>query len=178
MKNSDLEKYVNKHRGDFDIKSPSDKVWTGIETALGKPTTYGWLWKAASIIFFLTTSFLLIDKFSESSHLDVASQKQQVSNDFGDVEKFYFQIISDKTDLIYDYDQIDSPIEVDFEQDLQKLDAMYEVLKEELKDNPSKQVIDALILNLLVRIDVLNQKIEELEGQENEQDEKSEDPSV
>ena len=50
-----------------------------------------------------------------------------------------------------------------FTQDYQKLDAMYQVLKEEMKLHPSKKVKDALILNFLIRIDLLNQQLHELD---------------
>jgi hypothetical protein len=51
----------------------------------------------------------------------------------------------------------------DFTPDIQKLDAMYQVLREQMKINPSEKVKDALILNMLVRIDLLNQQIHKLE---------------
>ena len=47
--------------------------------------------------------------------------------------------------------------------DLQRLDAMYEVLKQELKKNPSKELKDALTLNLLIRIDLLNNQLQAVE---------------
>jgi hypothetical protein len=40
---------------------------------------------------------------------------------------------------------------------------MYMVLKEEMKSRPSQKVQDALVLNLLVRIDLLNQQLYKLE---------------
>jgi hypothetical protein len=40
---------------------------------------------------------------------------------------------------------------------------MYSVLKEEMKNHPSQKVKDALVLNLLVRIDLLNQQLHNLE---------------
>ena len=40
---------------------------------------------------------------------------------------------------------------------------MYLVLREQMKSHPSEKVKDALILNLLVRIDLLNQQIEYIE---------------
>jgi hypothetical protein len=47
---------------------------------------------------------------------------------------------------------------------MKKLDAMYEVLKEELKKNPSNEdVKDALTLNLLIRIDLLNEQLRAVE---------------
>ncbi|MEQ8574332.1 MAG: hypothetical protein RIB63_09730, partial [Fulvivirga sp.] len=120
--------------------------------------------KVAATLFFCSTVYLFFQKAESKDEL--IAKKGQISEDFVDIESYYFQIISDKRDLIYDFDTQETPIEVDFEQDLQKLDAMYQVLKEELKTNPSKKVVDALILNMLVRIDVLNGKIDELEKSE------------
>ena len=51
----------------------------------------------------------------------------------------------------------------EFTQDFEKLDAMYQVLRDELKVRPTEKVRDALILNILVRIDLLNQQIQKLE---------------
>ncbi|MEQ8927833.1 MAG: hypothetical protein RLO81_18595 [Fulvivirga sp.] len=161
-----LDKYIKDHRSEFDDQEPSEEVWNRIESDLPKPFNFSWVWKVAAAVFFCTSLYLSLDKFNRSSEQKLVAQKENITDDFGDVESYYFQIISEKRELIYEYDTGDSPIKVDFEQDLQKLDAMYQVLKEELKANPSKKVVDALILNLLVRIDVLNEKIEELEGDE------------
>ena len=50
-----------------------------------------------------------------------------------------------------------------FTQDFQQLEAMYMILKEEMKNTPSQKVKDALVLNLLVRINLLNQQLYKLE---------------
>lgn len=55
-----------------------------------------------------------------------------------------------------------------FTHDFQQLEAMYLVLKEEMKVRPSQKVKDALVLNLLVRIDLLNQQLHRLEEREEE----------
>ncbi|HEY8512429.1 MAG TPA: hypothetical protein VIL31_10755, partial [Cyclobacteriaceae bacterium] len=51
-----------------------------------------------------------------------------------------------------------------FTQDLYQLEAMYLVLKEEMERNPSAKVRDALVLNLLVRIDLLTQQLQKLDN--------------
>ena len=48
-------------------------------------------------------------------------------------------------------------------QNLKKLEAMYLVLKDEMKRRPSQDVRDALVLNLLVRIDLINQQLNKLD---------------
>ena len=80
--------------------------------------------------------------------------------EFTDVESFYTAQILEKVTLISN----EGPFADDsFTQDLQKLEAMYTVLAEEVKKRPSDRVKDAIVLNMLVRIDLLNQQIQKLE---------------
>ncbi|UII26686.1 hypothetical protein LVD15_25890 [Fulvivirga maritima] len=158
-----LEDFIKDNRDQFDDQEPSQKVWAGIETHLPekKRTSYQWLWKAAAVVFFLSSVYLFL-------RLETVDQPQLVADnslakEFKSVESFYFQEISEKKGLIYDFESESANVDADFEQDLQKLDAMYEVLKEELMQNPSKKVVDALILNLLVRVDILNSQLEKLD---------------
>jgi hypothetical protein len=74
--------------------------------------------------------------------------------------EFYSAQIAEKVEFI---DKLEGYEDNQFSQDLKKLDAMYEVLREEMKTSPSAKVKDALILNMLVRIDLLNQQIQKLE---------------
>ncbi len=155
-----LEQFIRDNRPHFDDKEPSDKVWKGINRRI-KPRNYQWLWKAAAILFFCTSIFLLLENVQQEKG-KLLAQKEKISSDFADIESFYFQMISEKKTLIESYsDEIE--IDYGFEQDLQNLDAMYEVLKDELKTNPSKKVVDALLLNLVVRMDILNKELAELE---------------
>ncbi|MFN9500145.1 MAG: hypothetical protein ACK57K_02365, partial [Chryseotalea sp.] len=55
-----------------------------------------------------------------------------------------------------------------FTSDFQQLEAMYAVLQEEFQNRPSEKVKDAMILNLLVRINLLNKQLQEVEEKENE----------
>lgn len=82
-------------------------------------------------------------------------------NEFKDVEEFYFRQISEKVEMIDEFQKSEGLN--GFTQDFQRLDAMYMVLKEEMKSSPSQKVQDALVLNLLVRIDLLNQQLHKLE---------------
>jgi len=94
----------------------------------------------------------------------VARQEQASSislNEFHDVEAFYIQEISDKVKLIDNFKRADGLN--GFTHDFHQLEAMYMVLKEEMKASPSDKVKDALVLNLLIRIDLLNQELHKLE---------------
>ncbi len=158
----DLEKFIVENRGHFDDREPSEKVWPAVKARIyRKKNSFQWIWKAAAIVFFLTSLFLYF-RGNVETRAQLLAQKEKISSDFKDVESFYFELITEKRSLIASFeDKVD--IDHGYEQDMQNLDAMYEVLKDELRTNPSKKVVDALLLNLVVRIDILNKKLAELE---------------
>ena len=83
------------------------------------------------------------------------------SADFRDLETFYSGQIQEKVEFINSFETGNEKDHLG--QDFQKLDAMYQVLSEEMKIRPSEKVKDAMVLNLLIRIDLLNQQIKKLE---------------
>lgn len=155
-----LEDFVSKNRNAFDDKEPAEKVWANIEgkLALNQKSTGWWnsvvLWRAAAVVFMALSAYLLVPK-TGSRQADMAMKE------FTDVEAFYIQQISEKTELIDEF-QLQEGLN-GFTKDFQQLEAMYLVLKEEMKTRPSQKVKDALVLNLLVRIDLLNQQLHKLE---------------
>jgi hypothetical protein len=91
-------------------------------------------------------------------------------NEFTDVESFYVREIADKIDLIEDVSGGENGLN-GYTHDFRQLEAMYEVLKDEMRVRPSKKVKDALILNLLIRIDLLNKQLDKLDKEEEAEEE-------
>lgn len=169
-----LEEFIHQNRVGFDDKEPSKKVWRSIEKAMGFETYGLWnsvmLWRAAAIVFMALSGYLLIPDIRDSRQTADASM-----NDFKDVEEFYVKQISEKVGMIDEFQKSEGLN--GFTQDFQRLEAMYMVLKDEMKSDPSKKVQDAMVLNLLVRIDLLNQQLYKLE-KEYPENEKAVDDSV
>ena len=166
-----LENFIEQNRSSFDDKEPGEKIWKGIEQSLPASKGKNWwnavvIWRAAAVFFMVTTIYLFIPRMA--AHTE---RNDQALKEFSDVEQFYFQQIADKEELIGQFQDADGLN--GFTHDFHQLEAMYLVLKEEMKVRPSKKVKDALILNLLVRIDLLNQQLHKLE-QEGEQEESGE----
>lgn len=155
----ELEDFVRRNRSEFDDRDPSPRVWKNVESSLGlsakpsrKPLV---LWRAAAIFFMALSAYLLIPK-------QITTQENVVAmREFSDVEAFYTQEISNKMELIGEFEGSEGLN--GFTHDFQQLEAMYHVLKEAMKSKPSQEVKDALVLNLLVQIDLLNQHIYKLE---------------
>ena len=160
-----LEDFVRQNRSAFDDKEPSEKVWKNVEASIKMKSKVSlWnsvmVWRAAAILFMALTAFLLIPKKISEKITEKRSDRAAL-NEFSDVEAFYTKEISDKVDLIGSFEQSEGLN--GFTRDFKQLEAMYDVLREEMKAHPSAKVKDALVLNLLVRIDLLNQQLHKLE---------------
>lgn len=156
-----LEDFVKQNRSAFDDKEPSDKIWKNVEASVGVKRGGWWnsltVWRAAAVVFMVLSLYLFVQR---------GGAKQQRGSEialkeFTDVEAFYVEQISEKVEMIDEFQKNDGLNS--FTQDFQQLEAMYMVLKEEMHAHPSQKVKDALVLNLLVRIDLLNQQLHTLE---------------
>ncbi len=169
--NDNLENFIRANRGAFDSREPDEKGWRRIEAALsfGQKTTF-WnslvLWRAAAILLFGVSSWLLVSRVSTTDDSKTSLKE------FTEAEAYYTQEIFEKVKLIEDISQGDG---YEMNEDFHQLDAMYQVLKEEMKVRPSKKVKDALILNLMVRINLLNKQLQQLEQQEEKDEGRSEE---
>ncbi len=171
---NEFEDFVRKNRNAFDDRQPSEKVWTKIDQTIFPAAKISlWnsvtVWRAAAMLFMALSLYLLLPKNTGGN-----TQNTVALSDFGDVERFYIEQISQKTALIEEFQRTEGLN--GFTHDFQQLEAMYMVLKEEMKTRPTQKVKDALVLNLLVRIDLLNQQLHKLEqGEYKDEGEKKEE---
>lgn len=168
MKGKDeLGNFIRANRDAFDDREAPASVWNNINRTLHPGADTRWwnnlnLWRAAAVIFLAISIYLVLPRNAREENTQLAMKE------FRDVEAFYIGEISQKVQMIESISEGDAAD--DFTQDFQQLEAMYLVLKEELKSRPSKKVKDALVLNLLVRINLLNQQLHRLEQDYNEEE--------
>ncbi len=154
----ELKNFIDKNRSAFDDHEPSEKSWTAIESVLpGGRQRSMWnsvsLWRAAAVLFLGLSVYFFMTRTTPVQ----GKERALAQGEFIDLESFYSSQIAEKVALINDIDATGES--APYTQDFQKL----EVLREEMKNRPSEKVKDALVLNLLVRIDLLNQQIKKLE---------------
>lgn len=163
-----LEDFVRQNREAFDDKEPNERIWKNIAGRLPRIRRSVWndvtIWRAAAVLFMAMSFYLLMQ-----GNLLKADDNKQALNEFKDVEAFYVQQISEKVQLIDSYERAEGLN--GFTLDIHQLEAMYMVLKEEMQSSPSQKVKDALVLNLLVRIDLLNQQLHRLDARQEEEEE-------
>jgi len=156
-----LRDFIKRNRDAFDDQEPSENVWKKIDSALPNMKQRSlWnsvmVWRAAAILFMGVSAYFFVASRTG------AMRESRLQKEFTNLESFYSSEISSKVAMINGYENANDIDE--FTQDFQKLEAMYQVLKEEMKTRPSQKVKDALILNMLIRIDLLNQQLHRLDN--------------
>jgi len=153
-----LTEYFRQNREAFDHREPPRGAWEKIRKSIGKSASRAVvIWRAAAIFFFAMSAYL----FLSTDPIVKSREITKLQGEFMDLETFYTDQIAEKISLIENFENASE--EDQFTQDIQKLDAMYQVLREEMKTKPTEKVKDALILNMLIRVDLLNQQIKRLE---------------
>ena len=171
-----LEKYIGENRSSFDDQVPSSEVWHRINDQLDDEKTplirYGaQLWRAAAIILFAAVVWLLIDRNGDP---DMATQTQAFNDGdqiaFTEVEAFYFSEIQEKQNIIMQFVANNPEMNNDLLGDIDQLDSTYQELKTKIQNGYSERILDAMVLNLQMRIDILNLQLEVLEKIKNIQE--------
>lgn len=153
-----FEKFIIENRESFNDETPPNSLWNSIDKRLEKKTSpFHGMWKVAAVLFLLSTVYLIIDKYTQSS------EGPQLSQEFVQAEDYYTSLISQRKQLIKE--QLSPEQEQQFLIEIDQLDIMYEELKNTYKTNASNErVVDAMINNLQLRLDILNKQLEILEN--------------
>ncbi len=173
-----LEKYIRDHQPEFDDRIPPDKVWNRINDDLDRDKKQVFLnrhiWKAAAVILMAAVVWLLVDRRDHNTQTVLREIEATEGIAFKQVEEYYFHLIEDKKQEIRQYvinhPEIDSQLLVD----IGKLDSSYQELRKKLVTGPDDRIIDAMVVNLQTRIEILNQQLEVLQRIKNLKDKENE----
>jgi hypothetical protein len=158
MKWDKLESYIRDNRGSIEQLNPPESLWAKIETGLRPISKKNQMiyWQAAAVIFFALSIGLLVKNYQTSSELN-----SYVFNDteFANTEQYYFKVIHDKENLLSLSMQQYPELAMDFKNDLNELSKNYQNLKADFDNNRSEEVLNALIKNLRLQQELLNNQI-------------------
>lgn len=154
-----IEEFVRSEREAFDHLEVPHGIWQGIySTFFAQPWWNSLvLWRSAAVILLLVSAGLFF--FPRQQRMD---HESDMMSEFKHVEEYYTQEIKDRLVQLEDQKNGLNGLTKDFHQ----LEAMYAVLRESMQREPTKEIKDALELNLLVRVDLLNQRLEKLKPEE------------
>lgn len=169
-----LEKFIKSHRAEMDGKNPGKNLWADIEKELNQSANQKHItrpviiWRAAAVILLLITSWLAFDKVYQNQEGNESYEVTEVSPQLLEAETFYISLINQKRGEIKIMIEKHDPGN-DFLNEIDKLDSMYAILKQDMKNGNKANLIDAMILNLQLRIEILNQQLKIIQSIENSQ---------
>jgi hypothetical protein len=175
-----LERFVRDNREAFDHMEPAPKLWDKIGASVGEqkqPKDSRVVrmsrvrWAVAATLFLALAGTLGYNLFLKEAggggRLEVAGQKEYVDPLVSQIDPQYAKLVSQFTEVIETKQTELRKIEKDdpalyqkFSGDIHKLDSAYHVLRGTLNANPNtEQLLQAMISNLQLQIDLLNQQL-------------------
>ncbi len=180
---SKLEKFIQDNREEFDSEEPRDELWQNItrelkpEVKITKGKSGFNFWKIAAIILLLVSFTLVLDKYYLQKGTESISAESYLTNEFQEAESFYLNLVSEKKEALEQQFKNDPELKREFLSEVEGLDQQYNQLKSDLKLGNQDEILDAMIINLQLRIEILNRQLEILENL-NEKERENEDINI
>lgn len=143
---------------------------------------YSTLWRAAAVFLLLMGVFgiWMLQKPSGLGDTTLAEAQiplENIAPELAEAENYYTQLINQKQAEIAQFPLEDFDVDEEFKPALHELDSMYTHLKTELYKVPSQEeIINAMVSNLQMRIQILNQQLEILKQIQNLKNRQEDDP--
>lgn len=173
MKQNDLEKLIDDHRGEFDDAYPSLKLWADIEKELdgsGKAKVLRvhrpWYQIAVAAVVLISLGGLggmYLSTYNEGS--SVQAMIDNVAPEFNEMEQYYSQQIDQQYARLTAHTN-----DPEIDSDLALVDQAMAELREELVDAPvgrEGQIVEALIENYRLKLDILERVLEQINQSNN-----------
>ena len=177
-----LEDFVKQQREQFDLHEPDPSIWLKINPAnvpvVKERRSLRWLRVAAAVamifggstagLYFLTGEKAATDQLGNELYLEIQ-----------ETEQYYSQMVTQRYDELKPFLMENPGAQEMLADDMEELDEVYLELKEDLKDNVSNpEVIEAMVLNYRVKLEILEDLLNQLNEKENQDYENDESYSL
>ena len=183
--NKNLERFVRDNREAFDQMEPSPALWDKIGASLGdqarpnktrvvRMSRVRWAVAATLLLALAGTLgymfFISRQTTQEIVKAEIQGQKtenvvedplvQQIDPQYAKLVSQFTEVIESKQSELRKIEKDDPALYQKFSGDIHKLDSAYHVLRGTLNANPNtEQLLQAMISNLQLQIDLLNQQL-------------------
>lgn len=174
MSRDKLEKFMRDHRDEFDEFEPDPALFEGVKTRPPVLQMARWnsvLWKAAAVVAIFVGSYFFHDWMSKkpvqpqmATEMNRTDETSEIVKVLIEAEAFYSAQIESRREEFYHLAQGNARLKKEIDYELVELDSIYADLKRDLKDNASNQaVIEAMIQNYRIKLDILEDVLEQLQ---------------
>jgi hypothetical protein len=174
MKQDKLEQFVIENRDEFDVYEPGDELWDRIQKPSPKVIKLNWKTIAIRVAAFIASYFFHDMMQSEkSSHIaqqkiEMDDQQVELVQVLMEAEIYYSSQINSAKDEIFRLSGNNQELIDDINFDMVELDEVFQELKDDLKDNSdNEEVIEAMIQNYRIKLQVLEEILNQLEKTKN-----------
>lgn len=172
---NEMERFIRDNRESFDIHQPGKRVWEALENDIrgGKKRTpvvalkaFRWSAAAAVVLLVALAAWLMNRPAGNTEGSIVATGGQdpivaQIDPQYAQMVAQFNGLIEAKQKEIQSIEKDNPELFHQFSQDIRKLDSTYQVLRNTLPANPNKeQLLEAMIGNLQMQINLLNQQLQ------------------
>ena len=173
MKQDNLEKFVLENREAFDVIEPADSMWDQIDKPMTKVLKLSWKTiaiRVAAVVIIFIGSYFVHDWMQEkkSNNIVVVQEPDRMEGMENvtvlmEAEVFYASQISSAKNEIIELSGEDSEMMKYIDYDLVELDEVFKELKNDLKDgSDNEEVIEAMIQNYRIKLDILEETLQQL----------------
>jgi septal ring factor EnvC (AmiA/AmiB activator) len=173
---SKLERFIDDHRSDLDDKVPSNKVWENIEAAIITKKEkkkaiitpfVKWSLAAGLILIAAVSVFMFINRSTKAAGPDITIAQPkidttiyQLAPDEAPQMNQFAKLIETRQLELKELSKDQPQLYQKFTKDITQLDSSYNALKNQLGATPNKELlIEAMIQNLQLQLQVLNQQL-------------------
>lgn len=188
MKTEDkLKDFISENIDSFEGDDPSVELWDKIDAEIVRPKpNYRWLWQTAAAIGIAVTSILVYELFDEeTTETIIVNQPQQLAETNAAIQEFppmapevqeakdiYEAKIEHKMHELSSYKLEFPGVEEEVTAEFEVMDEMYDELESQLSHgSENEKVISALIESYQLKLEILEDILENLETEKNENDE-------
>lgn len=181
--NDPLKKYIRAHREDFDSEAPDPALWDRISQRIAmNPTasvrSFQWGLTAAVVVLAAVCVTLFFHSRSDrNAATATATALQDTTNDEALYDQEFYhisRIINIKFKEIEKIKNSQPELYQRFSADIQKLDASYQQLKQQLPTQTNQELLlQAMLQNLTLQVDLINRQLGIIEQLKNESHAKS-----
>ena len=173
-----FEKHIRENATQFDTqKADRAKLWANISAALEQEQVIPKvipLWKrpmlriAASVVLLLSiAAFIGLSVLSSST-----TEAQYVSKELLDIDQHYQGLVAYQVQLVQNNPNLTPADKEEFLSFMDELDAEYEVLREEMRNNlDNERVLEAIVANYKKRIELIENLLQQLNDAKQPDDE-------
>ncbi|MBK6966523.1 MAG: hypothetical protein IPH20_22155 [Bacteroidales bacterium] len=181
MEKDKLEHFVRENAAGFNTLEPPAMAWDAIERELPLARKsnirklWPYAWKVAAAVLIFASAWMLNDYADMNGKKQTAGDRRESStnpalNELQDTEAYYTSQITGKQAELQAFASEHPEIIEDLKKEFKEMDKKKAALKNDLEEsNADEKVIEAIILSYRVKIEILDEMLQELRRSEGSQ---------